>query len=58
MTVVAASGIACVAAFLRRPDAILNPRFFAEDGTIWYAEALGSGTEETLARHPESGATA
>ena len=26
-----------------RPDALFNPQFFAEDGTIWYPEAYTSG---------------
>ena len=27
----------------RRPDALFNPQFFAEDGSIWYPEAYMSG---------------
>ena len=27
----------------RRPDAILSPQFFAEDGTFWYADAYNTG---------------
>src|SRR6266481_9192919 len=29
--------------FSRRPDAILNPQFYAEDGTYWYADAYHFG---------------
>ena len=29
--------------FSRRPDAILNPQFWAEDGTVWYADAYNHG---------------
>jgi len=32
----------------RRPDAILNPQFWAEDGTIWYAEAHAHGLRSLL----------
>jgi len=36
-----------VAAFavivLRRPDAVLNPQFWAEDGTVFYADAYNKG---------------
>lgn len=34
---------ACFVVFLRRPDAILHPRFYAEDGAIWYATAHNYG---------------
>jgi len=43
MILAAAFGCACIAAFLRRPDALLNPQFFAEDGTIWYVGAYDLG---------------
>lgn len=36
----------CCLAFLvvlRRPDALLNPQFWAEDGSIWYADAYNKG---------------
>ncbi len=29
--------------FSRRPDAILNPQFWAEDGKVWYADAYNRG---------------
>lgn len=29
--------------FSRRPDAVLNPQFWAEDGKIWYADAYNRG---------------
>ncbi len=29
--------------FSRRPDALLNPQFWAEDGVVWYAQAYGTG---------------
>lgn len=29
--------------FSRRPDAILNPQFWAEDGRVWYADAYNHG---------------
>lgn len=29
--------------FSRRPDAVLNPQFWAEDGKLWYAEAYNYG---------------
>jgi hypothetical protein len=35
--------VACLLIFLRRPDALTNPQFFAEDGTIWYADAHDLG---------------
>lgn len=28
---------------LRRPDAVTNPQFYAEDGTLWYSEAYNNG---------------
>lgn len=41
-----------VAAFaivvLRRPDAVLNPQFWAEDGKYWYAEAYNLGAIHSL----------
>ncbi len=41
-----------VAAFLvifsRRPDAILNAQFFAEDGKLWYADAYRFGLRSLL----------
>jgi hypothetical protein len=35
--------IAAVAVVSRRPDAILHPQFFAEDGMFWYADAYNIG---------------
>jgi hypothetical protein len=32
----------------RRPDALFNPQFWAEDGTIWYAEAHAHGLRSLL----------
>src|SRR5438552_16115464 len=41
-----------IAAFLivfsRRPDAILNAQFFAEDGPRWYADAYQFGVRSLL----------
>ncbi|MGI8468530.1 MAG: hypothetical protein ACR2N3_08760 [Pyrinomonadaceae bacterium] len=34
--------------FSRRPDAVLNPQFWAEDGKFWYAEAYNSGIFSSL----------
>jgi len=33
---------------LRRPDAILNPQFWAEDGALWYANAYNDGIRSVL----------
>jgi hypothetical protein len=33
---------------LRRPDAILNPQFWAEDGAVWYANAYKDGIHSVL----------
>ena len=35
--------IGCLIVVSRRPDALINPQFFAEDGTIWYAQAHDVG---------------
>src|SRR6476659_827700 len=32
----------------RRPDALLNPQFFAEDGNVWFAEAYNFGWLKAL----------
>ena len=32
----------------RRPDALLNAQFYAEDGTVWYADAYNRGAITTL----------
>jgi len=34
--------------FLRRPDAILHPQFWAEDGRIWFADAYNFGGFKSL----------
>lgn len=34
--------------FLRRPDALLNAQFWAEDGKIWFGEAYSSGLIESI----------
>lgn len=41
--ILAASLLACLIIFLRRPDALLNPQFLAEDGTYFYAQAYNLG---------------
>jgi hypothetical protein len=33
---------------LRRPDAILNPQFWAEDGAFWYADAYNKGVIHSI----------
>jgi len=38
----------------RRPDALLNPQFWAEDGKIWYADAYNHGVIYSLFT-PEAG---
>jgi hypothetical protein len=40
--------ITCVLIVSRRPDAMLNPQFFAEDGTIWFADAWNLGWFNTI----------
>src|SRR5882724_10266687 len=35
--------VAFLVLFLRRPDAILNAQFYAEDGKYWYADAYQFG---------------
>lgn len=32
----------------RRPDAVLNPQFWAEDGTVFYAQAYNNGITNSL----------
>lgn len=34
--------------FLRRPDALLTPQFWAEDGKFWYGEAYTNGSLHSL----------
>lgn len=41
--------IAALAVISRRPDAIYNPQFFAEDGNVWFAEAYNQGWARALA---------
>ena len=45
---------ALVLIFSRRPDAFLNPQFWAEDGSIWYADAYNHGAIYSLTT-PEAG---
>jgi len=40
--------------FTRRPDAFLNPQFWAEDGRVWYAQAYNQGIVYSLTT-PEAG---
>ncbi len=40
------AGLAIV--FLRRPDALVDPQFFAEDGKIWFGDAYNGGWLATL----------
>src|SRR5215469_9458434 len=40
--------LAFVVLMLRRPDAILNAQFYAEDGKYWYAEAYNYGWHSLL----------
>jgi hypothetical protein len=35
---------------LRRPDAVLNPQFFAEDGAVWFQQACNDGAINSLLR--------
>jgi hypothetical protein len=35
----------------RRPDAVLNPQFWAEDGTVWFADAYNRGLGTLLEPH-------
>ena len=37
------SAVSFLIIFSRRPDAILNPQFWAEDGRVWYADAYNQG---------------
>jgi hypothetical protein len=39
---------AIVIVVLRRPDTLLNPQFWAEDGKFWYAEAYNDGVIHSL----------
>ncbi len=40
--------IAVVVIVSRRPDALFNPQFFAEDGTVWFANAYTMGWLQSL----------
>ena len=40
--------LAFIILVLRRPDALLNPQFWAEDGVIWYADAYHLGSIQSL----------
>ena len=40
---VLSSAVAFLIILSRRPDAILNPQFWAEDGKVWYADAYNHG---------------
>ena len=42
--------LSCAVLILRRPDAVLHPQFFAEDGHIWYADAYNFGWWTALFR--------
>ena len=35
--------LACAVIFSRRPEAVLHPQFYAEDGHVWYADAYNMG---------------
>lgn len=37
------AGLSFIMIFTRRPDAILLPQFWAEDGRVWYADAYNLG---------------
>src|SRR4051794_11129497 len=41
--------IAAIAVISRRPDAVFNPQFFAEDGNVWFADAYNDGWARALA---------
>lgn len=45
---IAASFISFLIVFSRRPDAVLNPQFWAEDGRVWYADAYNHGVVYSL----------
>lgn len=45
---------AALAIFSRRPDAFLNPQFWAEDGGVWYSQAYNLGWLHALTL-PEGG---
>jgi hypothetical protein len=47
-------GVVVAAIVSRRPDALLNPQFYAEDGSVWYANAWNLGWAHALTL-PEGG---
>lgn len=40
--------VAFLILFLRRPEALLNAQFWAEDGVIWFSQAFNQGFFPTL----------
>jgi hypothetical protein len=42
--------IGCLVWITRRPDAVINPQFWAEDGHVWFADAYNLGLWTTLFR--------
>ena len=46
--------IAAAAIVSRRPDAILNPQFFGEDGPVWFGQAYSFGWFSSLL-HSQNG---
>ena len=46
--------LAAIAIVSRRPDVVLRPQFYAEDGVIWYAQAYNLGWLHALSL-PEGG---
>jgi hypothetical protein len=40
--------LACVVIVLRRPDCVVHPQFYAEDGQVWFAEANNLGWWQAL----------
>jgi hypothetical protein len=39
---------------LRRPDSLFNPQFWAEDGTVYFAQAMIGGPASVFSPHAES----
>lgn len=52
--VIASLTIAIAVIILRRPDAIINAQFWAEDGVVWFAEAYNEGGLKSLLE-PQNG---
>src|SRR5260370_38241387 len=46
--------VAVLVVISRRPDAVMNPQFWAEDGALWYAQAHNLGWWSVLFQ-PETG---